>query len=1512
MYRHAARRSWATAARASSRPAGRVVEGLESRVLFAAGDLDPSFSGDGKLAAPDAAFAREAVDVHVYADGKVLTFGAQTRSDKTDQVLTRYNADGTLDATFGSGGRAAVSFADRELGGAMAVGADGRFVVSGYTYGGTTSVGTLARLTPAGAPDTTFSGDGRLTLGAGVSIADLAVAADNRIVAVGGSGGNHFVAMRFTAAGAFDSTFSGDGKAPIDFAAEREDVARSVGVLPDGRVVAAGMNWADEAGGWDTDIVLARFRADGSLDPTFSGDGKAVTADIPDTPYGEEAFGLALQGDGKIVLAAGESFTVARYNPDGSPDRSFGGDGFASLPFLGGRALATEVSIAADGKILVGGGTVAGESWDSTLEDFAAARFNADGTVDTSFGSGGRAVTDFYGREDQLRAVAASPGGKVVAVGYAQGGDTNTDAVVRYNASGAPDTSFSGDGKLTGPVSGYSRRVDATAVQGDNKVVVVGTTRTGPNTDFFVARYTESGALDTSFSGDGIAAIDFGGRFDVALDVLVQPDGRIVVGGWSSGDLTRPEWQMRSDFAVARLNANGTLDTSFSGDGKVLSDFGGNEQAFDLARQADGGIIAGGPAGVVRYTAAGALDASFAGDGKADLTAAAVDAQGDKIVVAENHRLLRLNANGTPDGSFVPSVFPDGYDPEDDEPEMRLSDVVVTPDGKIHVAALDRYEYFREDRFAVLRFNPAGTADATFSGDGAASLDLPGVYLDDPSELDLAVQPDGKPVVAGIGQNEDSGDWLVITARYTASGDLDTGYGLGGRTLTEFGFVTDVAASPAGDVVVSTYAPTGTPGVNGYGLLRFDGAGDAGGITRDGDALTVTGNLTADTISLSGSGGTVTVTLNGVARSFTGIKNVQVYGRDGNDTITLGAGLPQPAPGGGNPFVTVDGGNGNDHIVGSAGAENLRGGAGDDYLDGGRGADRVFGDAGNDTVDYSSRTAPVGNAGEAGEGDELFGVEIYRAGSGDDRVSNFKVIYGGAGNDVLVGGAGANALWGEAGDDTLVNGADDAYSASGTSDYFRGGSGTDTVDYSESEGPVAVDIDGAADDGYAADGERDNVYTDVENVVGSVHGDRLTGSSGANLLLGNHGNDTIVGGGGSDLLAGGSDVDTVNGVLERDTGGTLNAYGERLLVALTAGADTLSVTRSGAAITVVQNGATRVLRVARLDGVEVDALGGNDRVTTGGPLRARVSGGEGNDTLVGGAGVDNFAGDLGNDSLSGGANVDNLDGGDGNDTLSGGDGNDWLTGGTNADVFAGGAGTDTASYVNHYAAIIVTLGSGDRDDGAAGERDNVGGDVENVDGTRFSDRLVGNGSNNSLYGAEGNDTLIGNGGDDVLAGGWGNDLMDGGLGSDRTFGGQDFDTVTYANRTENLVIDVDDNDRDDGAAGERDMVDSSNEEIIGGGGNDRITGDNNANTLRGGGGSDSLAGGGGNDLLVGDAGNDTLVGGGGRDRLYGRDGNDTLYARGDGAVDFLDGGSGTDKAQKDRDDYAQYVEQLLA
>ena len=381
------------------------------------------------------------------------------------------------------------------------------------------------------------------------------------------------------APGDLDLTFGGTGKVITAVGVNAE--GRSVAVQGDGKIVVAGFSWD----GINTAFALVRYNIDGSLDTSFNGSGKVTT--VIGTGD-DEARSVAVQNDGKIVVA-GHSFNgsnldiaVVRYLANGSLDTTFGGTGKVTTAIGSGDDYARSVGVQENGRIVVAGGYYNGSNI-----DFALVRYLPNGNLDTSFGGTGKVTTAIGIATDDGYALALQSDGKIVVSGTFDDIPRNTYdfAVIRYNVDGSLDTSFGDGGKV---ITDFGS-VDAStgvAVQGDGKIVAVG--RSNPsNPDFYVARYNADGSLDANFGGTGKVITDFG-HPDFAFSLAIQSDARIVVVGTSQTSANSYV------FALARYNSNGNLDTTFNGNGKVTTAIGGSSQAFSVAVQSDGRIVAAG------------------------------------------------------------------------------------------------------------------------------------------------------------------------------------------------------------------------------------------------------------------------------------------------------------------------------------------------------------------------------------------------------------------------------------------------------------------------------------------------------------------------------------------------------------------------------------------------------------------------------------------------------------------------------------------------------------------------------------------------------------------------------------------------------------------------------------------------------------------------------------------------------------------------------------------------------
>jgi uncharacterized delta-60 repeat protein len=343
--------------------------------------------------------------------------------------------------------------------------------------------------------------------------------------------------------------------------------ADAVVLQPDGKIVAAGAVVQTDS---SQDFALVRYHPGGSLDTTF-GTGGVVQA-----PTGA-ARGVAVQSDGKIV-AVGTTFTqlrAARYNSDGLLDGSFGSGGVVTTSIGSGAADARAVVLQPDGKIVAGG-----QSSNASETVFTLVRYDTDGSLDPTFGSGGVVTTQVGTGDSSIQGLALQPDGKIVADGDAMEGP----GVVRYDADGSLDPSFGSGGIVTAPAfTGQSVGVGPLVLQPDGKIVIT--------VGFGVVRYETNGTVDPSFAHGGAIPVSR----DHASGIALQPDGKIVVAGAARSGST----DVANLLELARFNTNGLLDGTFSNGGITFFDAWtgatGNPpppQRPAIALQPDGKIVA--------------------------------------------------------------------------------------------------------------------------------------------------------------------------------------------------------------------------------------------------------------------------------------------------------------------------------------------------------------------------------------------------------------------------------------------------------------------------------------------------------------------------------------------------------------------------------------------------------------------------------------------------------------------------------------------------------------------------------------------------------------------------------------------------------------------------------------------------------------------------------------------------------------------------------------------------------
>ena len=421
---------------------------LPALTLAAAGDFDLSFGSGGKVITYFNIFA-DASDIALQTDGKIVVAGHDVAYNNGPIALARYNTDGSLDASFGNGGKVKTYVRQYDYAHRIAIQADGRIVVAGAAciYGPTIPTicdFVVVRYTPTGALDTSFDGDGKIIIDMGGlydNAYDLVIQPDGKIVVVGGSGTSSsarnfaFAVARLNSDGSLDASFDGDGKVITSLGSFSDYGAAAVALQPDGKIVAAGQSGS---GNFESaDFALVRYNSDGSLDASFDGDGKVFT-DLGNS-Y-DDAEDVAIQPDGKIVATGGyfSRLGVVRYNTNGSLDDSFDGDGIVNN--YGGSS----VAIQSNGKIVAGG------SGGGNGRNFLLERLNPNGSLDTSFGTGGIVTTTFDDGSNPsshggVAGLAIQPDGKIVAAGsWGEDGEFAFFAIARYIGDAVPGRTVSG------------------------------------------------------------------------------------------------------------------------------------------------------------------------------------------------------------------------------------------------------------------------------------------------------------------------------------------------------------------------------------------------------------------------------------------------------------------------------------------------------------------------------------------------------------------------------------------------------------------------------------------------------------------------------------------------------------------------------------------------------------------------------------------------------------------------------------------------------------------------------------------------------------------------------------------------------------------------------------------------------------------------------------------------------------------------------------------------------------
>jgi uncharacterized delta-60 repeat protein len=488
-------------------------------------------------------------DFVIQPDGKILMAG-MSGYNAQDFVLVRFNSNGTLDASFG---------------------------INSVVYS------RVSEDLDAAFRSVTLAPNGDIFAGG---------------FAENSTRRNSFAFAKYNADGVPAPEFGVFGYITYNFSNDQQfsNDASSVALQPDGKFIVAGNSLVNTGA---SNGFVARFDPNGSLDRNFNNQsGYALITTPASGPGTREVTSVTVQSDGKILVLGnyeGETdagIFISRFNSDGSRDTIFGNNGQVVLSVFNGGGLGQDILVLSDGKILVAGATA--NIISQTIKP-AIFKFNTNGSHDTSFGSNGIATTSFSSSNDIALALDVQADGKIIIAGASNfdlGGTNGSIAIARFNSNGVIDNTFGSGGKVTTNVGTFIDTAADVKIQADGKIVIGGVTCTDGNCDGglgLLFRYNSNGSLDTSFDGDGKIILQSTppGMATAIGAIALQSDGKIVASGVTTTAATQ------SDTLIARFNSDGSFDTGFGTNGIATSDIGGTDQlAFDVALQSDGKILA--------------------------------------------------------------------------------------------------------------------------------------------------------------------------------------------------------------------------------------------------------------------------------------------------------------------------------------------------------------------------------------------------------------------------------------------------------------------------------------------------------------------------------------------------------------------------------------------------------------------------------------------------------------------------------------------------------------------------------------------------------------------------------------------------------------------------------------------------------------------------------------------------------------------------------------------------------
>lgn len=384
-------------------------------------------------------------------------------------------------------------------------------------------------------------------------------------------------------AGTIDATFGNNGKTVVPVSTG-SDFIWATAIYPDGKILLGGASH----NGADYDFAFVRLNSNGLIDNTFGVNG-IKTLSMGTT--NDRITSIAIRSDGKIV-AGGYSesgttwaYAILRLNSNGSIDTGFGQNGFAKQLIGDTYFYCVGMTLQPDNKIVV-----AGSAWNGTDYDLAAVRFTENGTLDNTFSSDGISSKNFAGTNDYAHSCSLLPDGRIVVAGQMATSNAGFMMVMRLNADGSLDNSLIPNGASTLTFTQGKSSAQNIAIASDNSMWLVGSVYNGLNWDIAIGKMTSAGQYDGKFGNNGTLIMTIGNNDDYGQQILIQPDGKLMIGGYT-------ENATESDFLFIRLNANGTIDNTFGQAGILqysISPLG--DACYSLVFQSNGKLIAAGEA----------------------------------------------------------------------------------------------------------------------------------------------------------------------------------------------------------------------------------------------------------------------------------------------------------------------------------------------------------------------------------------------------------------------------------------------------------------------------------------------------------------------------------------------------------------------------------------------------------------------------------------------------------------------------------------------------------------------------------------------------------------------------------------------------------------------------------------------------------------------------------------------------------------------------------------------------